>query len=405
MQGTRRPSGPFMPASVSLTVLMVTLLGVHLAGMGAFLTLPVLAPMIGAELDLPPELAGVHTGLLYAGALLSGPLAQDLVNRFGGVRTCQMALLWIACAIAIAAIGHPVALAASSFLSGVGHGPVTPTGSHLLAARTPPRRRGLVFSIKQTGVPAGAMMVAALAPAIAVAAGWRAAVLSMAGIALLAAIALQPLRAPLDAGRNPRGRVGWRGALRSLGLLRTHAKLRALTLMSAFFSVTQFTIFSFFVTWQVGVLGIPLVTAGLLLSLTQASGIAGRIGWGVMADRLGAPLVLGTLGVMMALAALLLALAGPGWPVAVIALLGVAAGATGIGWNGALLAETARVAPPDQVGGATAALGFVLALVLIVAPAGQAALVDATGSYTAVFGLCVALALAGAWQVRTLVRG
>lgn len=394
-----------MSAPVSLHVLMAALLGVHLAGMGAFLTLPVLAPLIGAELGLPPALAGVHTGLLYAGALVSGPLAQDLLNRWGGVRTCQMALVWIAGAIAIAAIGHPAALVASSFLSGLGHGPVTPIGSHLLAARTPPARRGLVFSIKQTGVPAGAMLVAAVAPTVAVAAGWRAAVLTMAGFALAAALALQPLRARLDADRDPGARVGWRGATRSLGLLRTHARLRALTLMSAFFSVTQFTVFSFFVAWQVGVLGIPLVTAGLVLGLTQVAGIAGRIAWGLLADRYGAAPVLGVLGVAMAVAALLIALAGPGWPVALIAALGMAVGATGIGWNGALLAETARVAPAGQVGGATAALGFVLALTLIVAPAGQAALADATGSYTPVFGLCVVLALAGAWQARVLARG
>ena len=38
---------------------------------------------------------------------------------------------------------------------------------------TPARQRALVFSLKQTGVPGGAMLVAALAPVLGTAFGWR----------------------------------------------------------------------------------------------------------------------------------------------------------------------------------------------------------------------------------------
>ncbi|WP_376099523.1 hypothetical protein ACE7GA_11590 [Roseomonas sp. CCTCC AB2023176] len=60
------------------------LLAVHLAGMGAFLVTPVLAPAIGAELGLDPSLAGLHTALAYAGGLLSIPFTATLLRRFGG---------------------------------------------------------------------------------------------------------------------------------------------------------------------------------------------------------------------------------------------------------------------------------------------------------------------------------
>lgn len=393
-----------MSAAIGLPTLMAALMGVHLAGMGAFLTLPVLAPMIAAETGLPASLAGVHTALLYGGCLVSGPLTQGLVNRWGGVRTCQVALTGVAIGIAIAALGHPVALAASSFLSGIAHGPVTPTGSHLLAQRTPPHRRGLVFSIKQTGVPAGAMLVATLAPAVAVAAGWRAGVLTMAAMALVMACALQPLRRRLDQDRDPRAPVGWRGATSSLGLLRIHAGLRAVTVISACYGVAQFSVFSFFVVWQVEALGIDLVTAGLVLGLSQGAGIVARVFWGVVADRCGAPRVLGWIGVAIAVISGLIVIAGPGWPVGVIMAIGMAMGATAIGWNGALLAETARIAPSGQVGAATAALSFVLGLALVVAPAIQAALAEATGSYAPAFAGCAVLALVGAAFARPLAR-
>ena len=52
---------------------MIALLGTHLAGMGVFLTVPVLAPAIAAELGIAASLAGVHTALVYLGAMVSGP--------------------------------------------------------------------------------------------------------------------------------------------------------------------------------------------------------------------------------------------------------------------------------------------------------------------------------------------
>ena len=68
-------------AGPSLTVLMLALLATHLAGMGAFLTVPVLAPAIAAETGLAASLVGLHTALVYAGALLTAPLTGPLLDQ------------------------------------------------------------------------------------------------------------------------------------------------------------------------------------------------------------------------------------------------------------------------------------------------------------------------------------
>lgn len=387
-----------MASSPSVWTIMVALLGAHLAGMGAFLTVPVLSPPIAAETGLPVTLAGVHTALVYAGALVTGPPTGALVRRFGGIRVLQAGLLLIGAGIALAALGTPAALALSAFLAGMGHGPVTPGGSHLLAGRTPPRRRSLIFSLKQCGVPAGAMLVAAAAPAIGSAFGWRAGVLAMAATALAMAAALQPLRAALDAERDRSAAIrGVAGeALGALGMLRTDAALRRLTVMSCGYGVSQFCFFSFFVAWQVSALGVPLTEAGLRLALAQAAGVAGRIGWAVLADRAGARPALAACGLGAAAAAVLMALAGPGWPALVVVLAGMAMGATAVGWNGVMLAEAARIAPPGQVGGATAALAFAFGLAMIVAPPAFSLLVGLTGGYMAGFLMCAGFAVLGA---------
>jgi MFS family permease len=387
-------------AGPSLTILMLALLATHVAGMGAFLTVPVLAPAIAAEAGLPASLVGLHTALVYAGALVSAPLTGPLILRHGAVRVLQVGMLLVALGIALAALGHPLALVASAFVAGMGHGPVTPGGSHLLAGRTPPRRRSLVFSLKQAGVPAGAMLVAAAAPAIAMAFGWRAGVLAMAVTAVLVALALQPLRAGLDAARDPgAGGAGvaalWREAAGSLGLLRTDAALRRLTVMSCCYGVAQFCFLTFFVAFQVTMLGTPLAEAGLRMALAQAAGVLARIAWALIADRHGARGPLLACGLGAAAAALALAAAGPGWPALLVVLAGLLMGATAVGWNGVLLAETARIAPTGQVGGATAALSFAFAVTMLVAPPAFSALVGLTGGYGAGFLLCALIVLGG----------
>ncbi|PZW42207.1 putative MFS family arabinose efflux permease [Humitalea rosea] len=377
---------------------MVALLGVHLAGMGAFLTVPVLAPAIAAETGLSPSLTGFHTAMVYGGALISGPFTAALLRAWGGVRLLQVALCVIAAAILLALVGEAWALAASALLGGFGHGPVTPAGSHLLASRAPPHRRGLIFSLKQTGVPAGNMLIAALAPAVGVAFGWRWGVVVVAVMAVAIAASLQPLRAALDSDRDAQARIDG-GALRdaaaSLRLLREDPALLGLTLAAAGLGASQFCFASFFVVWQVESLGVPLAQAGVALALGQASGALGRVAWGILGDRLGARPVLIALALGTAASALLLALAGPSWPQAGIVLAGMAMGATAVGWNGLLLGELARLAPPGRAGGATAAMGVVFGAAMILSPSAFSALVIVTGSYAPGFLLCAGLALAG----------
>ncbi len=379
---------------------MVALLGTHLAGMGAFLTIPVLATLVSAETGLPAALAGVHTALVYAGTLLSGPFVQGLLGRYGGIRMCQWALCMIAAGLALATIGTPWALVLSAVVCGFGHAPVTPAGSHLLYARAPPARRSLIFGLKQCGVPAGAMLVAALAPLAALAFGWRGGVLAMAAFSLLLAAALQPLRAALDADRAAAAPVRpLADARRSLALLRDDPAIRGLSVMAAGFGVSQFCFSSFFVVWQVQSLGLGVAQAGLHLALAQLGGVAGRIGWALLADRFGARPVLLGLGLAMVAAGVALAVAGPAWPVGLVVAIGIVMGASAVAWNGVLLAEVAHAAPPGLVGGATAALGFVFGATMVVMPTAFSALVAVTGGYTAGFLMCAAVSGLGMWPL------
>lgn len=397
-------SHPPHASKPSITLVLLALLGTHLAAMGAFLGVPVLAPLIAAETGIPPELAGINVALVYGGSLLSTPSTGMLISRLGPVRLCQVALFTIAFGLLIATLGHPVALFLSALVCGVGHGPLTPAGSHLLHERAPQKSRALVFSVKQTGVPVGAMVIGLIAPPLGLAFGWRGGIAGLALLAVFTAVALQPLRASLDADRDPTHKVGLQGARSSLGLFRSNPKLRAIALVGSAYGVSQFCFSSFFVVFQTEALKYDLLLAGLNLALAQAAGAAGRVLWGLVADMTGPIVVLSGLGLATAAAAVALALATPDWPPVLVAAAGVAMGATAIGWNGVLLSETARLAPVGQVAAATGMLSFVFALAMLVAPPTFSALVQLTGDYVAGFVACGICALFGVALLAPLRR-
>src|SRR6266481_4237439 len=131
-------------------------------------TLPaVVAPLVIAELHADPAWVGVYYGLSAA--------AEGGLLGFG----------------------------ASAIIGGGGAAVSTPTSSQLLGRVSPPRLAPLVFSIKQTAVPAGLLISGFLVPAMASALGWRGATLVIAAACVAFAAMLQPLRARFDNDRVP----------------------------------------------------------------------------------------------------------------------------------------------------------------------------------------------------------
>jgi predicted MFS family arabinose efflux permease len=378
-----------------VTALMLT----HVAGMAAFLTVPVLAPVIGGELGVPLKLAGVYTAVCYLGYVFTGPFTGGLVARLGGVRTCQMCMLGIAVGLAIATLATPAialpVLFASAFVAGLGHGPLTAAGSQVLQAVAPMRRRALLFSLKQTGTPFGVMLIGVTTPALAQDIGWQATLLAAAVVVLLVAVAMQPLRRRHDAARDPAHRVTITGAFDSLGLFRSQPTLRALTLAAMAYGCSQFCFSAFFVVYQVEALDISHIDAGINLSMAQLAGAAGRVLWGVVADQWKPWRVLVAIGLATGASGIVMALAAPDWPGPLITAAAMALGATAIGWNGVLLSETARLHPRNTAA-ATGMLATLFAMAMVVAPTAFSALVSVTGSYDAGFMACALLALAGA---------
>src|SRR5690348_9018959 len=316
----------------------------------AVLTPPVFAALAAPEIGVGANAIGVYTSLVYAAACLSSAASGGPLRRHGAIRLSQACLVLCAVGVSLAATASLPLVLGGAVLLGLGYGPVTPASSHLLIRQTPPERRALVFSIKQTGVPVGGALAGILVPALVVALGWKGAALAAAVLSLAVAVAVQPVRRKLDSDADPNAR-GERGVLTAIRLVLAEPTLRRLALASLAFSAMQLCFSAFVVTFLTERVGLSLVAAGAVMATAQAAAIGGRILWGWVADRFMATRqLLGMLGLVMAASAAALSLVTPAWPVVAIAAVTAVLGASGLGWNGIYLAEVATLAPPGKAG-------------------------------------------------------
>ena len=367
----------------------------------ALLTLPAMAPAVARALAVPSTLVGAYVALCYFAAMLSSLVGGTLVRRLGAIRVSQLGLGLCAVGLALCALPWLPAVALGALCIGAGYGPITPASSHLLALTTPAHRMSLVFSIKQTGVPAGGMLAGALVPGLSLWLGWQGTLLAVAGVCALCAALAQPLRAALDADRQPAQPLALQALFKPIGMVLGHPSLRALAACSFLFSAVQVSTTAYMVTYLNESLGMTLLAAGAALSVSQLAGVVGRIAWGAVADRgVGPRNTLMLLATLMIVGSVLTALLQPQWPTLLIWAIVALLGASAIGWNGVYLATVARQAPPGQAGVATGGtLLFTFMGVVCGSPA-FGALAGASGSYRIAFA---ALALPAALALGLLV--
>src|SRR2546429_3457144 len=322
----------------------------------------VLAPEIARDFGLPAKLVGVFVGLLYVGSMTASLASGHFIARHGAIRVSQLCVLICAAGITLVALLPPSAvllLALAPIVIGLGYGAITPASSELLARTAPPGRMALVFSIKQTGVPGGAALAGAALPPLALAIGWRPALLVAAlcgvGIAALA----QSTRRRLDVTSAERP-FSIAALLAPLRTVVRHPALVELSIVGFVYAAMQMCLMSFLVVYLTETLGQPLITAGLALTTANLGGIIGRIAWGALADHWLPPRrLLGVIGVASAGFAFGTVGFSPAWPLAALLLVAACFGATGIGWNGAQLSEIAPRPPPGGAGPLTGASGFI----------------------------------------------
>jgi MFS family permease len=372
----------------------------------ALLTLPVMAPVAAKDLGVSPAMVGFYVSITYAGAMFASLTSGTTVSRFGPIRVSQLGLFICAVGLCLCASAWLPMVALGALLIGLGYGPITPASSQILARTTPPEQMGLVFSIKQTGVPVGAMMAGAIVPSLMLAINWQWSMVMVALACVISALLAQPLRKESDDLRQANLPFQMGTLTQPIRMVLGHRSLATMAACSFMFSMIQMSLTTYLVTYLHDDLSYGLVSAGLLLSVTQMGGIGGRIVWGVVADKwLGAQKALALLAALMACSSMATALLLPQLPIWGVWLVLIVFGASAIGWNGVYLSEVARQAPEGKASVATGGTLTFTFLGVVIGPPIFGALSTAFGSYRAGFLALVVTSSLCAWVLFRLQRG
>lgn len=365
--------------------------------------LPAIAPLIRQDLGLSLTQAGSFISAFYVGPILMSLPAGWLADRWGILRTMMAGQVLITLGLVAAgwADSFP-SLIALMMLSGVGYGLLNPTSTKAVIAWFPLAQRATAVGLKQTGLPLGGAVGAAVLPLLALGIGWRSALmLSASGVGLLTVATLFLYHDPADLPRATPGSPApsmW-SVLRSRDLWMVAC---ATLIFAAMQTVWQ----SFIVLYLQDVVRLPVVTAAWYLAEAQAMGMVGRVAFGLLSDRVFGGrrrIVLFLAGTASALCSLVMAGTGPGSPRWLLSGLVLIFGFVGIGWNGVQHTLMAELAGPRAAGTAVGLGLAISSLGVALGPPAFGWFVERVGSYRAPW-LSLAASMALALALLSFVR-
>jgi sugar phosphate permease len=342
--------------------------------------LPALSPTLKSDYGLSLTqtgvvLAAIGIGMLFT--LLPWGLVADRVDERWVIAT---GLTGAAAALVAASATHSFgAVTATLVAVGALGASVNAASGRAIMAWFPSTELGLALGIRQTAIPIGGAVGAAVLPVLGSAGGTRPAFLFLGAACLTGAVVAAVFVRGGASGEPEIGEVTQPLRDRFMWLLGAGTGL---------FLLAQIGITGFVVLFLHEHRGLSKEAAGAVLAGIYVLAVAARIGSGTLSDRLGSRLgPLRTIGVALALFTTCVAAAIDA-PLALLVPLFVVAGVLSMSWNGLAYAAAAEAAGSSRTG---AALGFQQTLLgLVVAGAPPLIAAVATHSWRLAFFLAAA---------------
>jgi MFS family permease len=298
----------------------------------------------GLSVLMAPELGFDNRGLGFAVSAFFGvsALAASPAGRFGDAVGPRRAMrigvaLSVSCLVGIGLLARSWwILVGFLAVGGVGNSLSQMAGNVLLVATTPIRRRGIAFASKQAAVPFANFAAGAAVPLLGLTIGWR---WAFPLTALLASVLL--VRMPVVSAQGGRSRNA-----------SIHRSALLLLAAAGTLSAGAGNAAAAFLVPALTDGGTPVSTAGLLLGLGGAAGIASRLGAGLALDRFRFDGFHGAAALVAVGALGFVALARQPNSLALLVLATVMVFGAGWGWAGLFTFAVAQ-SNPDAAGRAT----------------------------------------------------
>jgi MFS family permease len=389
------------------------------------IAMPILADRLAEEFGISRGWLGFYLALQNVIAILAAIGCGGFILRYGPLRVSQAALVMMGGSLVVIASGQLWLFPLGAVLMGAA-AVSTPASSHILARVCPPKLAPLVFSVKQTGVPVGALIGGLLIPFLlglvfysevfggTIRLGHYGAAFVTALIVFLVAICLQPVRSYFDQERDPNTKIGIGDLRATLRMVLSNPPLRDIAFAAFAFGGLQALFAGFFILYLIDGLGYSEVEAGSAFAVASFMAIWARILWGWLGGSYITPrLLLAMIGLIGGAASVGVALYDQQWSIIEITGVAVIYNMTAISWHGILLAETARLAPAENVGGVTGGVLSFTSIAMMIYPAAYGGILAATGSYSigfvlaavpsfAAFVIFMKQPIAGSWLEATI---
>jgi len=332
--------------------------------------LATLAPFFQAEYNLSRGMIGMISILANLGGFFVYALAGKAVDVFGERIIISLGSI----SIGLISMGMIFVksfnyLLLSIFLMGIGLATATPGGSKAIKTWFVKEQRGMAMGIRQTGVPLGGMIAALAFPFLSLKYGWRTA-LFIAGFAtVLSAIVYFIFYKERSEDICEKKSAGLGESVSEFYKLLSNTSFLSASIISVVLVASQFTIVTYMILYLVEDIKLSLIWGGTILAVTQFSGAAGRIIWGIVSDRVfkgnrkKVLMIIASLTAsMIILLAFLTNCSSVLWIILIVALLGFSA----IGWNGLYITMISELVPDNQ-GGAAVGLALTITQIGVVA--------------------------------------
>lgn len=363
------------------------------------IVMPILADRVAEDFGISRGWLGLFLFLQNAVAILAAVGCGGFILRYGPMRVSQFTLALMALSLLVIATGMLGLYPIAALLLGTSAAS-TPASSHILARVCPPNLAPIVFSVKQTGVPVGSLIGGLLLPFLlglvfysatlgtTVRLGTYGAAAATAVLIFVVVIALQPIRSHFDNERNPQQKISINDLRTTMRMVLDNYPLRDIAFAAFAFGGLQSVFAGFFILYMIDGLGHSEVSAGQVFAIASFCAIWARILWGGIGGSILSPrLVLSGIGLVGALSALSILWIDTSWSMASLLTVAIFYNISALSWHGILLAETARLAPSDQVGGVTGGVLAFTSIAMMLYPAVFGLILAFTDSYKLGFAL------------------
>jgi MFS transporter, ACS family, hexuronate transporter len=370
----------------------------YLAVYAVRVSVPPLTPFILDELHL----TNTEIGLLVSAAAFGYSLFQVpagwLIDRFG-IRRMLFAGTFVAGALIVSMYfveTLPGAFAVL-FLGGLGCGCFPAVATKAILQWFPVNERGTAIGLHQTSITVAGIITAILLPLIAVGLGWRYGFVAV-GFFSMAVAVIASIFYKDPPGTTREAEKG--SAPRDWGKIKEVVLDRNVLLVSVScigFMAVDYSLMTYLIIFLRDSVGLTVTAAGVFLAITNVGGVAGKLFFGTLSDRiLGGsrrkPLLIA--GSIMLVMTLVMQVITPGISYWVLALVFAVFGFSAIGWGGLNLILVSEFSRKESMG---LAMGYSLMILMIgniVGPPMFGYIIDTTGSYSPAWGFLTTCASA-----------